>query len=115
MFGSPVGLGHGGLDNQAVAILHQGVADIAKVRSLLAALAVKLGLRISDRGMGGIGQFLSIEGALFVAAQWSSGGPSLGRKLLIDAQASSKVPSTVKCSLESSLLLQACANTAAKK
>src|SRR5918996_1728556 len=87
-----------GLDHQTVAVLHQHVAHEAESRLLAAALA-------NSRASGSV---VEPWFSLVRRSPWKSrlvlrppaGGSSsssFGRKLLSDAQASTSLPSTVKC------------------
>ena len=105
------GFGHLGGNNQTVAILHQHMPHVRQIGPVILALAVEPCIGIGYRLVSGVGEFLPVEIDLIVAP-W--GGPSFGRKLLIEAQASIRVPSTVKCSFESNPFLLACFRTAAK-
>ena len=90
-------------------VLHQQVAHVAELRFLAAAPADQRGIGIGGRGVGRVGAPLAVEVALGVApppppAGGSSSASSFGLKLFMLAQASISVPSTVKCSSDSSAL-----------
>ena len=84
--------GHRGGD-QAVAVLHQRMAQIRQPGLLAVALLVQPRLRIGGRLMGFGRPLLSME-----VRPPPSLEPSFLRKLFCDAQAWIRVPSTVKCS-----------------
>jgi hypothetical protein len=107
--GQPFGMSGGArrhrIDNQAVAVLQQRVAPEAQPRLLAGALAEQPGVRIGGRGVRVVFAALAMKSrksrSLLRPGPGGSPEPSLGRKLFGLAQASSKVPSTEKCSLDS--------------
>lgn len=95
-----VGQCQAGIDQKAVAVLHQPMPEEAELRLLAFALLVEPCLRIGGRGMRIVRPLLAMEIRLGVAPAASSGrftrtvfGPLT---LFIDAQASISVPSTEK-------------------
>ena len=92
---------------QAVAVLHQGTAQIAKTALLACAFTVKARILVRRRGVGFV-RALGLGEVGLAVAPGGGGSPGpfpapspealLGRKLFIDAQALSKFPSTEKCS-----------------
>jgi hypothetical protein len=96
--GMTVGLGQTGIDDEAAAVLHQRMPHKAELRLLARPLAIKPRFRIGGRGVRLVRALLAMEIRLAVppAAAGGSPEPSFGRKLFIDAQASTSVPSTEK-------------------
>ena len=76
------------------------MAEIGKTALLPIALAEKPCVRVRRRGVRLVRPLRLAEVRLAVATRVDGGSPepSFGRKLFIDAQAFSKVPSTEKCS-----------------
>src|SRR5438105_2420290 len=108
-----VGRGHLCVHHQSAPILRHQMPVVAQFRFLSWSLAGQHGLRIGGGTVCLISAFLSAivdRGVILVPpsaggfGSWSLSLPtgSTGRKLLCDAQASSNVPSTVKCSSLSS-------------
>ena len=60
-FGMAVRMSEAGFDHKAVAVFHQGMAHVAKLRFLALALAVKAGIGIGDGSVGLVGAFLPVE------------------------------------------------------
>ena len=116
-FGTAVGLGHATVNRDAVAVLHQHVPGVAQLGFLARTLARQPRFGVGGRLMRGIAAPLAME--VTVGLPGSSGGcwsdPSLGLKLLWLAHASIKVPSTVKCSVESRSRPRACSSTSANR
>src|SRR5688572_4240750 len=98
-FGMPARQCQAGVDQETVAVLHQPMPDEAQLRLLAFALAVEPGIRIGGRSMGVVRAFLAMEvrfGIAPAALHWRSLEPSLGLTLFMEAQASTRVPSTEK-------------------
>ena len=81
-------------------MLHQQVTGIAELGGHAAAFAGQARLGIGGGAVGLVAPSLAVVVHLGVPSR--PGGPllpssSLGRKLLCEAQASSRVPSTLKC------------------
>src|SRR6266568_3341762 len=93
--------GYLGLDDQAATILHQGVSLVAELRFLGLAFAVEAGIRMVTDAWVSFLSFLPLKSTVSFLPPPTDGGPSLGLKLLMEAHASIKVPSTVKCSRDS--------------
>ena len=75
------------------------MSHVAELGSLAAAFAIKPGIRVRGRGMRLVAALLVVEMPLAVGpGAGGSSEPSLARKLLSEAQASTSVPSTEKCS-----------------
>jgi hypothetical protein len=114
-FGVAGGAGQLGIDHEPVPVLHQHVPDEAELRFLAWTLAVQPSIGIGDRSMAVGGAPFAVEVAFLIPSRlpcraptsWSrpllggSPGSCLGRKLFIDAHASTRLLSTLKCSLES--------------
>lgn len=114
----PGRLRHAGINDQAMAALHQHMTQIAQLGLLPFGLFVKAGVGIGRRSMGGIGAPLPPKVDARVARiirRWRGGSASLRLKLFCPAQASISVPSTVKCSSDSSSCSRAYAKTCSKK
>ena len=60
-FGVPVSQRQAGIDQQAVAVLHQPMPDEAQLRLLAFTLAVEPGIGIGGRNMGIVRAFLAME------------------------------------------------------
>ena len=60
-FGVAVGPGQLGLDDEAVAVLHQRMPHVAQHRTGALRLAEQPGIGVGDRGMGGVGALLAAE------------------------------------------------------
>ena len=89
--GMPVSPGQTGADQEARAVLHQGMAHEAQLRLLAGPLAIEPRVRVGGRRMGRVRALLAPEVRLRVAPAARAGGssdPSFGRKLFIEAQAS---------------------------
>ena len=102
-------------DDQTIAVLHQGMADETEPGLLAQPFTIETGVGVGGRGVRVIGSTLAVKVPLAVAS--GAGGspePSFGRKLLRLAQASNKVPSTEKCSLDNKALTLAWDSTAAR-
>ena len=97
--GMAVGLGQTGVDDQAVAVLHQRMPHEAELGLLARPLAIEPRFRIGRRSVRLVGALLAVEIRLPVPAARIGRRfvvPSFGLKLFIDAQASISVPSTEK-------------------
>jgi hypothetical protein len=119
------GAGEFGIDHKAAAVLHENVADEAQLRALSWAFAVEPCVRIGRRGVCLVRALLAVEltsalrpsvagrssGSLFE----SSCGGSSALKLFIEAQASMRVPSIEKCSVDKSRFTLGRSSTAHKK
>src|SRR5215469_4250343 len=91
------------------------MAHEAEFRLLATAFAVEPGIGIGGRGVRVVAALLAVKVLLPVAARIRRRPkPSFGRKLLVLAHASSSVPSTEKCSPDSSTFTFGCASTAAR-
>jgi hypothetical protein len=99
---------HAAVDRQAMAVLHEGAAQVAELGRLAIALLVEPGLGIGRAPVGLVVALLFVEAALGVAPR-----PirvvvaAVRRKLFSEAQASISLPSTEKWSDEISLNNQA--------
>jgi hypothetical protein len=102
--GVPRGAGRHRADHQPVAVLHQRMAHEREPRLLARSLAEQPGVGIGGRGVRVVAAALAVKIALAVAARAGGGSsePCFGRKLFTLAHASNSVPSTEKCSLDSS-------------
>ena len=67
--GRTAGLGDAATNRQTVAVLHQGMTEIAELGRLAVALAVELGVRIGGAPMGLVGALLAVEVAFAIAAR----------------------------------------------
>ena len=89
-----------GIDQQPVAVLHQGVADEAELGLHARTLSVEHGIGIAGRGVGVVAPFLAAEVDLLHCVhhplEVRPSPPSLGLRLFMLAQASTSVPSTEK-------------------
>ena len=72
--GMAVGQGQAGIDQQAVAVLHQPMPHEAQLRLLALALAVEPGIRIGGRGMRLVRSLLAMEVCFGIAPAASAGG-----------------------------------------
>jgi hypothetical protein len=90
--------------SKPVAVLHQRLSTKGQLRRLPVALPHELGLPVGTRLVGGVGSLLApeVDHSSAVLSTLARGVPSLRLKLLKEAHASMGVPSTVKCSSESS-------------
>ncbi len=106
-FGLAVGWGQAGVDDEAGAILHQGVAKKSELGFHARALAVELGLGIGGRGVrcDSFERFSPLKSTSVLRPEPGGGSlpePSLGVSSS-SAQASISVPSTEKCSFDRGL------------
>src|SRR5271167_1965931 len=87
------------LHDEPVPVLYQRVPDEAELGGLIVALAIELRVRVRGRFVRIVAAPLAVElDSPFRPADGGSSDPSLARKLLSEAQASTRVPSTEKCS-----------------
>jgi hypothetical protein len=63
----PVRQRQAGVDQQAMAVLHQPMSDEAQLRLLAFTLAVEPGIRIGGRSVGFVRAFLAMEVCLGIA------------------------------------------------
>ena len=93
------------INRQTVAVLHHGMAQVAQPElPALFGFLVKPSLRVGGRGVRAVATLFALEVHRRVAPL-SCGGlldPSFAFKLFIEAQASIRVPSPVKCSEDTS-------------
>ena len=97
--GVAVGLGQTGVDDEAVAVLHQRMAHEAELGFLARPLAIEPRLGSVVDACVSFERFWPWKSASRFRPPPCGGGspePSFGRKLFIDAQASTSVPSTEK-------------------
>jgi hypothetical protein len=73
-FGMAVRMSEAGFDHKAVAVFHQGMAHVAKLRFLALALAVKAGVGIGEGSVGLVGAFLPVKVHFGIAAPVRRGG-----------------------------------------
>lgn len=97
-FGMARDAGKPGIDDQARAVLHQAMADEARLRFHARPLLVEHGVGIGAADMCRVQALLAPEigGALRPPASPPSSRSSLGRKLFTLAQTSTSIPSTLK-------------------
>ncbi len=67
--GSAGGVGQQGIDDQAVAVLHQQMAHVAELGGLTLRLLIQPGIGIGGRSVGVVAAFLPAEIALGIAAR----------------------------------------------
>lgn len=99
-FGVPVGLRQAGVNQKAVAFLHQPIPDKVQLRLLAFTLTIEPVNRIGGRSMGVVRSFLAVErSASALRPPPCADGPpepSFGFTLIIEGRASISVPSTEK-------------------
>ena len=104
------------VDHQTVTVLHQGVTQVAELGRLTIAFLVQPCFGFGGAAVRFVGALFLLDAALRVrpGPSRSLSSPSLRRKLLIDAHASSSVPSPERWSLDSSPLTFGRATIAAR-
>jgi hypothetical protein len=94
--------GQAGSDQETGSVLHQGMSHEAELRLLALTLAVEPRIRIVVEAWVALERTSprKFTSALRPPSDGGSSEPSLGLKLFIEAQASIRVPSTEKCSVD---------------
>ena len=105
--GGAVGLGQPGIDDQPMPVLRHDVTHVAELGFLALPFAKQARIGVGGRSVRLVRALLAVEVALGIAPAAGPPArrlrlPSFGTKLFMLAHASISVPSTEKCSLDSS-------------